>query len=115
MMNSEDNRIVLLTVRHGRGIIRDGGATLDGGTGMPTPRGFLTVTEAAARLGLSDSRVYKLVTAGRLETIRVGGKVLLLLEKDVKRFKRQPAGRPPPRRPRPSRAELSSPRRTPTA
>jgi len=61
---------------------------------MPTPKGFLTIEEAAGRLCLSASRVYQFVNAGRIEAVRVGGKVFLLSERAVRRFKRQPAGRP---------------------
>jgi len=61
---------------------------------MTTPRGFLTAAEAAARLGLSESRIYKLVKAGRLEAARVGERVWLLWARAVREFKRRPAGRP---------------------
>lgn len=52
---------------------------------------LLTTAQAAERLGVSVRRVQALIAADRLRSIRYG-KVYLLLESDVKRFKPQPPG-----------------------
>lgn len=61
---------------------------------MTAIKGFLTVSETAERLGLSADRVYQFIVAGRLEATRIGGKMLLVSEVDVRRFRRKPPGRP---------------------
>ena len=61
---------------------------------MAALKGYLTAAEVAERLGLGVNRVYQFIWSGRLEAVRVGGKTLLVSETAVKRFKRQPPGRP---------------------
>jgi excisionase family DNA binding protein len=60
---------------------------------------YLTVDEAAKRLGVTPSRVYRLIGAGRLVAVRFGGKALLVNAASVKGFKRQPPGRPRSKKP----------------
>lgn len=57
-------------------------------------KGFLTTAEAAERLGLAQSYVYYLISQGRLDAVRLGGRMLLVDEKSVKSFKPRPRGRP---------------------
>ena len=56
-------------------------------------RGYLSVPEAAERLGLSCPYVYELVREGRLECVRVG-RTILIRSSAVRRFRRRPRGRP---------------------
>jgi excisionase family DNA binding protein len=53
----------------------------------------LTVTEAAARLGVTPRRVQALIQAGRLKATRFG-RAWQLREATVAAFKRQPEGWP---------------------
>jgi len=57
-------------------------------------RGLLTTQEVADRLGVDRSRVYQWINTGRLEVVRVGGKMLLVTAASLRRLKRLPVGRP---------------------
>ncbi|NQT93603.1 MAG: helix-turn-helix domain-containing protein [Lentisphaerae bacterium] len=57
-------------------------------------KGFLTTAEAAQRLGLAQSYIYYLISQGRLDAARLGGRMLLVDEKSVEDFKPRPRGRP---------------------
>lgn len=61
---------------------------------MAALRGYLTTQEAAERLGLTVSYVCRLIHKGRLDAIRLGGKVLLVKVASVRAFKPRPPGRP---------------------
>jgi len=66
---------------------------------MAALKGYLTTAEAAERLGISQSYLCRLIRQGRLEAMRLGGKVLLIRAESVRRFKRRPRGRPRKKRP----------------
>lgn len=51
---------------------------------------LLTVTEAAARLGVSPQRVRMLIKRGRLCATRAGARLWLIAEDDVAKFRRLP-------------------------
>jgi excisionase family DNA binding protein len=55
---------------------------------------YLTVAEAAERLSVAASHVYRLIQQGRLRAIRFGGKALLVDAQSVRAFKPRPKGRP---------------------
>jgi len=57
-------------------------------------RNYLTVQEAANRLGVSRSRTYVLIAEGRIEAVRLDGKTLLVAAAGLRRLKRLPRGRP---------------------
>ena len=61
---------------------------------MAAFKGFLTVIEAADRMGVSASRVYQFIAKGRLKVVRFGGKALLVDAQSVRAFIRRPRGRP---------------------
>lgn len=54
---------------------------------------MLTITEAAARLGLSPSTVRGQVQKGKIRAKRVGERVLLISEKEVERYRAESLGR----------------------
>ncbi len=54
---------------------------------------WLTLAEAAERLGLSGQRVGQLIQAGRLPAAKFG-KVWLVHKEDLAAFQPQPPGRP---------------------
>jgi excisionase family DNA binding protein len=54
---------------------------------------WLTVREAAARLGVSARRVQALAKNGRLPALRVGMQ-LLMRRQDVEAYRPKPVGRP---------------------
>ena len=56
---------------------------------------LLTVREAAKYLRIGESRVRQLVRAKRLGAVRIGERVYLIEENELKRFERRPPGRPP--------------------
>lgn len=59
----------------------------------------MTVSEAAARLHLSSSRIYQFIREGRLSAEPVGGRTLLIPEAEVVRLAalaRRPGRRPQP-------------------
>ena len=60
---------------------------------------YLTVAEAAERLGVSGTRAYQFIAEGRLKAVRFGGKALLVDARAVATFKRQPTGRRPVKKP----------------
>ena len=57
-------------------------------------RGFMTVGEAAEALGLSVPYTYQLVHSGRLESVRLGVRGILVRASAVRKFRRRPVGRP---------------------
>lgn len=59
---------------------------------IPNLPGYVSIREAADILGVSDKRVYQYVRAGRLPALRVGN-ILILPEREVRRFKPGPSGR----------------------
>ena len=61
---------------------------------MAALAGFLTTIEAAKKLGVGQSYVFKLIEQGRLKAQRLGGKMLLVDGASVARFERKPRGRP---------------------
>jgi len=61
---------------------------------MTAPRGYLTVPEAAEALGLSVPYLYELIREGRLETMRLGERGILVRSASVRKFRRRPVGRP---------------------
>lgn len=54
---------------------------------------LLTVTEAAARLGVHRSRIQQLIEAGRLKAEKLGP-VYMIMESDLKAVRFRPVGRP---------------------
>jgi len=54
----------------------------------------LTTQEAADRLGVGQSYIYRLIAQGRLKAKRVGARLLLVDAASVRGFKRRPRGRP---------------------
>jgi excisionase family DNA binding protein len=61
---------------------------------MSSVEAYMTVKEAAERLGLSESRVYELVSSEQLPATRVHGKAWVIRRKDVERFAELPPGTP---------------------
>jgi excisionase family DNA binding protein len=58
----------------------------------------LTIEECAERLAVSPERVRQFVREGRLKAERVGARLLVVRESDLKAFEKQPrerTGRPP--------------------
>ena len=57
---------------------------------------YCTLEDAANRLGVSKSQVSRLAANGRIDCIRPGGSMVLLLRSSVEQYrvKRRPAGRP---------------------
>jgi excisionase family DNA binding protein len=62
----------------------------DDQAGVP---GYVSIKEAAERLGLSPSRVYEYVEDGRLSSVRAAHVILIPIE-EVQNFKPNIAGRP---------------------
>src|SRR5713226_6385921 len=62
----------------------------DGQASVP---GYLSIKEAAGKLGLSPSRVYEYVEDGRLSSVRAAHVILIPLE-EVENFKPKLSGRP---------------------
>ena len=60
---------------------------------------YLTVREAAERLGVDTSRIYQFIEDGRLEVVRAVPRATLVRERALKKLKRLPTGRPPKKRP----------------
>jgi len=54
---------------------------------------IITVQDAAARLGITRERVYKLIADGRLPALRFG-RDWIIQEKDLERVKDRRPGRP---------------------
>lgn len=54
--------------------------------------GYVSTSEAAKMLGVSNHRMYQYVKANRLPVVRVGRAFMLRIE-DIKRFKPNPSGR----------------------
>ena len=54
-------------------------------------RPYMTLTEAAERLGVSRQRVYAIIKDGRLDVVnRIGGLKMILLDRaQVERFKKE--------------------------
>ena len=59
---------------------------------LPELAGYLSVSEAAQRLGVSKRRVYDFLDEGRLEGVK-SGNMIMLAEESVERFKPQINGR----------------------
>jgi excisionase family DNA binding protein len=55
---------------------------------------FMSVTEAAAELGISPSRVRVLIAGGRLKASRIGERVYLIERADLRAVRSRPNGRP---------------------
>src|SRR5579862_9308312 len=62
-------------------------------TYRPGIPGYMTIKEAADMLSLSPSRVYEYVEDGRLPSVRAAHVIVIPIE-EVKKFKRNIAGRP---------------------
>jgi excisionase family DNA binding protein len=60
---------------------------------MAAIRGLMTPAEAAQALGVTTRRVYQYVAQGRLDHIRLGGR-LMVRAASVRKLKRRPTGRP---------------------
>lgn len=54
----------------------------------------LSVTEAAAELGISPARVRVLIAGGRLKARRIGERVYLIERADLRAVRSRPPGRP---------------------
>ena len=48
---------------------------------------YVTVSEAAAMLGVSDGSVKHYIADGELKAERIGKRLLLMLKKDVEKFR----------------------------
>jgi len=55
---------------------------------------YRTITEAAELRGVSRQAIFELIKRGRLKATRLGSQ-WLIRKSDIRRFKPQPAGRPP--------------------
>jgi excisionase family DNA binding protein len=55
---------------------------------------FLSVAEAAGKLGVSRGRVNKLISDGRLPALRIG-RAYAIKESDLSLVENRPTGRPP--------------------
>src|SRR5260370_19176668 len=60
---------------------------------QPGVPGYISIKEAAERLGLSHSRIYEYVEDGRLSSVRAAHVILIPLE-EIKNFKPKLSGRP---------------------
>ncbi|HLZ60739.1 MAG TPA: helix-turn-helix domain-containing protein [Ktedonosporobacter sp.] len=60
---------------------------------LPELEGYITVKDAAKRLGLAYKTVYEYVTEGRIKAKRAGDTILIPVE-EVRNFKPNLAGRP---------------------
>jgi len=60
---------------------------------LPELAGYIPVTEAAQRLGVSKRRVYDFLDEGRLEGVK-SGNMIMIAEESVEQFKPQVTGRP---------------------
>ncbi len=60
---------------------------------QPGVPGYISIKEAAEKLGLSPSRVYEYVEDGRLSSVRAAH-VILIPQEEVENFKPKLAGRP---------------------
>src|SRR6266702_8347598 len=60
---------------------------------QPGVPGYISIKEAAEKLGLSPSRVYEYVEDGRLTSVRAAHVILIPLD-EVENFKPKLAGRP---------------------
>ena len=60
---------------------------------------YLTVAEAAERLSVGVSHVYRLIHQGRLKVARFGERALLVDAGSVRTFKPRPRGRPKVKQP----------------
>ena len=58
------------------------------------PAGWLTVTEAAKKIGVTPGRVRQLIHAGQIPSTVAYGLVRLIREADVMAFRRRPVGNP---------------------
>ena len=59
---------------------------------IPSLDGYISIKEAASRLGVSDKRVYQYVMSGRLSAQRIGH-ILIIPVEEVNQFKPGPSGR----------------------
>src|SRR5260221_10660363 len=59
---------------------------------LPELAGYMPVSEAAQRLGVSKRRVYDFLDEGRLEGVK-SGNMIMIAEESVERFKPQISGR----------------------
>lgn len=59
---------------------------------LPVLPGYISVKEAARKLGVSEKRVYDFLDEERLEAVRAGG-ITVISEKSVEGFKPKVAGR----------------------
>ncbi|MFL5701572.1 MAG: helix-turn-helix domain-containing protein [Ktedonobacteraceae bacterium] len=59
---------------------------------LPELAGYMSVSEAAQRLGVSKRRVYDFLDEGRLEGVK-SGNMIMIAEESVERFKPQISGR----------------------
>lgn len=84
-----------MTTLHGRAKMADGETGRGGteGNGVKQVKGYLSVAEAAKRIGVDRSRVYRIIKAGRLKAVEVAGRIVLR-ESDVAKYKPLPIGRP---------------------
>src|SRR5260370_24953105 len=59
---------------------------------LPELVGYIPVSEAAQRLGVSKRRVYDFLDEGRLEGVK-SGNMIMIAEESLERFKPQISGR----------------------
>jgi excisionase family DNA binding protein len=63
-------------------------------TNFPNSRDWVSQAEAARIRGVTRQAIARLIKKGRLQTLEIGGKTLIL-RSEIQAFKREPAGRPP--------------------
>ncbi len=59
---------------------------------IPKLPGYMSIKEAAIKLGRSERRLYEYAQQGRIRAYKAG-RTTMLLEEDVNRFQKQPTGR----------------------
>jgi excisionase family DNA binding protein len=59
---------------------------------IPKLPGYMSIKEAAAKLGRSERRLYEYAQQGRIRAYKAG-RTTMLLEEDVNAFQKQPVGR----------------------
>ena len=62
-------------------------------THFPNSHDWVSQAEAARIRGVTRQAIAKLIKKGRLKTLEIGGKILLL-RAEIQGFKPEPAGRP---------------------
>src|SRR6266571_5016627 len=62
-------------------------------TDLPNLPGYVSIKEAAKKLGLSDKTVYSYVVNGRIPAYQAADVILVSIE-EIEKFERNPSGRP---------------------